>query len=69
MDLSELYEEVQANFKPPAQEHMAKGAELTRIRENMARLTGRTETLITPSAGCSCPHCRKQKIIAERVAL
>ena len=69
MDLSELYEDVQANFKPQSQEHVARGVELTRIRENMARLTGRTETSITPSAGCSCPHCRKQRIIAERVAL
>ena len=41
MDLSELYEEVQANFKPPAQSHVAKGVELERIRENMTRLTGR----------------------------
>ena len=69
MDLSELYEEVQANFKPKTEDHMARGVELERIKENMARLTGRTETSITSSSGCSCPHCREQRIIAERVAL
>jgi hypothetical protein len=41
IELSELYEDVQANFKPPAQAHMAKGIELERIKENMTRLTGR----------------------------
>ncbi len=67
MDLSELYEEVQANFKPPAQAHMAKGAELTRIKENMARLTGRVEVPPAPS-GCrvpDCPLCLKKKIIVK----
>ena len=39
MNLSELYEDVQANFKPKAQEHIAQGVELDRIRENMSRMT------------------------------
>jgi hypothetical protein len=65
MDLSELYEEVQANFKPKTEDHMARGIELERIKENMAHLTGRT----APPSGCSCPHCRKQRIIAERATL
>jgi len=43
MDLSELYEEVQANFKPQPQAHVARGVELERIKENMARLTGRVD--------------------------
>ena len=43
MDLSELYEEVQANFKPQSQDHLAKGVELERIKENMAHLTKRVE--------------------------
>ncbi|MFN6414726.1 MAG: conjugal transfer protein TraN [Pseudomonadota bacterium] len=39
MDLSELYEDVQKNFKPKAQEHIAQGVELDRIRENMSHMT------------------------------
>ena len=38
MDLSELYEDVQKNFKPKTQDHVAKGLELERIRENMQHL-------------------------------
>ena len=38
MDLSELYEDVQKNFKPQPQSHVAKGLELERIRENMKHL-------------------------------
>lgn len=39
MDLSELYEDVKANFKPQSQGHIAKGIELDRIRENMQHLS------------------------------
>ena len=42
MDLSELYEEVQKNFKPKEQSHVAKGLELERIRENMQHLAKKT---------------------------
>jgi conjugal transfer mating pair stabilization protein TraN len=70
MDLSELYEEVQANFKPQPQAHMAKGVELERIKENMARLTGRVQApaeakapaIVPASSGCrvpNCPLCKK----------
>lgn len=38
MDLSELYEDVYTKFNPPTQDHMAKGLELERIRENMKHL-------------------------------
>ena len=38
MNLSELYEDVQKNFKPQAQSHEAKGLEPERIRENMQHL-------------------------------
>mgnify|MGYP000202102735 CR=1 FL=1 len=66
MDLSELYEEVQANFKPEA--HTAKGVELERIKENMARMTGKVKPVqaLTPAKPataattpyvCSCPSC------------
>jgi hypothetical protein len=34
-----LYEDVQKNFKPKAQEHIAQGVELDRIRENMSHMT------------------------------
>lgn len=44
MNLSELYEDVQANFKPKAQEHIAQGVELDRIRENMSRMTKKVKT-------------------------
>ncbi len=60
MNLSELYEDVQANFKPKAQEHIAQGVELDRIRENMSRMTKRVEisdaevtTADTPSTNIS----------------
>lgn len=46
MNLSELYEDVQKNFKPKA--HTAQGAELERIKENMAHMTGRVKL---PPAG------------------
>ena len=39
MDLSELYEDVQKNFKPRSQDHIAQGVELDRIRENMSHMT------------------------------
>lgn len=39
MNLSELYEDVQDNFKPRSQAHIAQGMELDRIRENMSRMT------------------------------
>ena len=39
MNLSELYEDVQKNFKPRSQEHIAQGVELDRIRENMSHMT------------------------------
>jgi hypothetical protein len=42
MDLSELYEDVQKNFKPQPQSHVAKGLELERIRENMQHLAKKT---------------------------
>ena len=38
MDLSELYEDVQKNFKPKTKDHVAKGLELEKIRENMQHL-------------------------------
>ena len=70
MDLSELYEEVQANFKPQSQAHVAKGVELERIKENMARLTGRVQAQVVEKAsevaapsGCrvpNCPLCKKR---------
>ena len=41
MDLSELYEDIQANFKPQTSDHMAKGIELERIKENMSHMTGK----------------------------
>jgi len=51
---------VQANFKPKAQEHIAQGVELDRIRENMSRMTKRVEisdaevtTADTPSTNIS----------------
>lgn len=47
MNLSELYEDVQANFKPKA--HTAQGAELERIRENMAQMTRRVK--LPPAEG------------------
>ena len=43
MDLSELYEDVQKNFKPKTQDHVAKGLELERIRENMQHLAKKVE--------------------------
>ncbi len=43
MDLSELYQDVQANFKPKTQDHVAKGLELERIRENMQHLAKKVE--------------------------
>lgn len=49
MNLSELYEDVQANFKPKAEAHIAQGVELERIKENMARMT-RKVTLPASSA-------------------
>lgn len=39
MNLSELYEDVQKNFKPRSQAHIAQGMELDRIRENMSLMT------------------------------
>lgn len=39
MNLSELYEDVQKNFKPQTQDHIARGLELERIRENMQHLS------------------------------
>lgn len=51
IDLSELYEEVQANFKPQPQAHVARGVELERIKENMARLTGRVDLPQTTGSG------------------
>ncbi len=45
MNLSELYEDVQKNFKPKSQDHIAKGLELDRIRENMQHLVGKTPKL------------------------
>lgn len=51
MDLSELFEEVQANFKPQPQAHVARGVELERIKENMARLTGRVDLPPTTGSG------------------
>lgn len=39
MNLVELYEDVQKNFKPQTQDHIAQGVELDRIRENMTRMT------------------------------
>ena len=50
MDLSELYEDVQANFKPQSQDHVAKGVELERIKENMARLTGKVTGMSKPGS-------------------
>ena len=47
MNLSELYEDVQANFKPKA--HTAQGAELERIKENMAQMTRRVK--LPPAEG------------------
>ena len=41
MDLSELYAEVSASFKPQTQSHVAKGLELDRIRENMKHLASK----------------------------
>ena len=38
MDLSELFADVTASFKPQTQTHVAKGLELDRIRENMKHL-------------------------------
>jgi hypothetical protein len=38
MDLRELFEDVYAKFNPPTQDHMAKGLELERIKENMKHL-------------------------------
>ena len=43
MDLSELYQDVQANFKPKTQDHVANGLELERIRENMQHLAKKVE--------------------------
>src|SRR5690606_3713452 len=37
-DLSELYEDVYTKFNPPTQDHIAKGIELERIKENMKHL-------------------------------
>lgn len=51
MDLSELYEEVQANFKPKTQDHMAQGIELERIKENMSRMTGKVRAPTVPDQG------------------
>lgn len=39
IDLSELYEDIQAKFNPPTSDHMAKGIELERIKENMSHMT------------------------------
>ena len=47
MNLSELYEDVQANFKPKA--HTAQGVELERIKENMAQMTRRVR--LPPAEG------------------
>lgn len=41
MDLSELYSDVSANFKPQTQSHVAQGLELDRIRENMKHLASK----------------------------
>jgi hypothetical protein len=49
MNLSELYEDVQANFKPKSQAHTAQGVELERIRENMAQMTRRVK--LPPAEG------------------
>lgn len=38
MDLSELFADVAANFKPPTQGHIAKGTELESIRTNMKNI-------------------------------
>lgn len=38
MDLRELFEDVYTKFNPPTQDHMAKGLELERIKENMRHL-------------------------------
>ncbi len=45
MNLSELYEDVQKNFKSQSQSHIAKGLELDRIRENMQHLVGKKPQL------------------------
>ena len=42
LDLSELYADIQASVKPPSADHMAKGAELERIRMNMTTLASKT---------------------------
>lgn len=65
MDLSELYEDVQQNFKPKTQEHIAQGVELDRIRENMTRMTKKVKTsaestaasAIPQNVGCKIPNC------------
>ncbi len=43
MDLSELFNDVNASFKPQSQSHIAKGIELDRIRDNMKHLAPKSK--------------------------
>lgn len=42
LDLSELYSDIQANFKTPTNDQLTKGVELKRIQQNMTKLSAPT---------------------------
>ncbi len=62
MNLSELYEDVQKNFKPKAQEHIAQGVELDRIRENMSHMTKKVRVSGTDTAGASSTNTPRNEL-------
>lgn len=62
MNLSELYEDVQKNFKPRSQEHIAQGVELDRIRENMSHMTKKVKVSGTNTDGASSTHTPRNEL-------
>lgn len=60
MNLSELYEDVQKNFKPRAQDHVAQGMELERIRDNMRHLNKKVDPTDQTSAGAAVKPPRQE---------
>jgi conjugal transfer mating pair stabilization protein TraN len=61
MDLSELFADVSASFKPKSQDHIAKGIELERIRENMKHLAPKSKQDLEQEYKNFADHQTKQQ--------
>lgn len=61
MDLSELFNDVSASFKPQSQSHIAKGIELDRIRDNMKHLTPKSKQDLEQEYKNFAAHQSKQQ--------